>query len=74
MIQTYFYNERDERIIVSGYIERGMKGLRNIYGKQLTPDDPEEIIIVDSVDENDKDYDMNETERELAEQAIWETL
>ena len=73
---TFFYGKDDQEFTVEAVLIPGMKGMRDRYGVQETPDDPDEIEITSLVDKDGKQVFPLGTDRiyEAAEQALWESL
>jgi hypothetical protein len=70
---TFFYGDDDQEFSVQAVLIPGMKGLRDRYGVQETPDDPDEIEIQSLVDENGIEV-WDEKIQEKAEAALWEKI
>lgn len=69
-MQVEIYSDKDENITIQAVITKGMKGMRNYYGKPLTPDDDDEIEIVESYDDNEQDVILTPGEYDRAIESI----
>ena len=70
---TFFYGDDDQEFSVQAVLIPGMKGLRDRYGVQETPDDPDEIEIQSLVDKDGNEI-WDDKIQEKAEEALWESL
>ena len=68
-MQVEIYSDKDENITIQAVITKGTKGMRN-YGKPLTPDDDDEIEIVESYDDDEQDVILTPGEYDRAIETI----
>jgi len=67
-------SDKDKPINISALITRGTKGLRDYYGCPETPDDEDEIEIIESCDNEGCDVVLTSEEYDRAIYEIIEEL
>ena len=61
-MKVQIYDDNDKLITITANIIKGLPGLRGDYGQKMTPDDEDEIEIVESYDEDDYNEIMDDYE------------
>jgi len=70
-LETHIFNDQDQLIQINGYLIVGQRGMRDMYGQQETPDDPDEVEI-ESAFLGDKEIELTEEQTEWAMEALWD--
>lgn len=73
-MQIEILSETDEPISIRAVILRGAKGLRDYYGCPETPDDEDEIEIIESCDNDGYDVILTSEEYDRAIEAVIEEM
>ena len=68
------YDDNDRIITIRANIIKGLPGITGDYGQQMTPDDMDEIEIVESYDENEQDVILTPIQYNYAIEAILEEM
>jgi len=71
-VEAIIYDDKDNQIIVSGYIIEGMRGMHDYYGLAETPDDPDEIEIHSAIDINDEEIELTKDQTQWAIEEMWD--
>jgi len=69
-IETTIYNEDDSAIHIRAMLVHGMKARRNKYGAMESPDDDNEIEIVNVVCEDGFDVSLTDKQTETAMEQL----
>ena len=70
-LETHIFNDQDQLIQINGYLIVGQRGMRDMYGQQETPDDPDEVEI-ESAFLGDKEIELTEEQTEWAREALFD--
>ena len=70
-LETAIFDEQDQLIQINGYLIVGQRGMRDMYGQQETPDDPDEVEI-ESAFLGDKEIELTDEQTEWAREALWD--
>jgi len=68
-LQTIIFDEQDRIIQINGYLIVGQRGMKDMYGQQETPDDPDEVEI-ESAFLGDKEIELTDEQTEWAREAL----
>ena len=71
-MKVEIYDENDRLITIRANIIKGLPGISGDYGQKMTPDDEDEIEIVESYDENELDVILTPSQYNEAIEAIIE--
>ena len=70
-LETQIFNDNDQLIQINGYLIKGERGMRDMYGQMETPDDPDEVEI-ESAYLGDDEIELTKEQTEEALQALWD--
>jgi len=70
-LQTIIFDEQDRIIQINGYLIVGQRGMKDMYGQQETPDDPDEVEI-ESAFLGDKEIELTDEQTEWAREALFD--
>ena len=70
-LETQIFDESDYLIQINGYLIKGQRGMRDMYGQMETPDDPDEVEI-ESAFIGDDEIELTKEQTEEALQALWD--
>jgi len=70
-LQAQIFDDNDNLIQINGYLIKGERGMRDMYGQMETPDDPDEVEI-QSAFIGDDEIELTEEQTEWAIEALWD--
>ena len=70
-LETQIFNDNDQLIQINGYLIKGQRGMRDMYGQLETPDDPDEVEI-ESAFLGDEEIELTKEQTEWAIEALWD--
>jgi len=70
-LETHIFNDQDQLIQINGYLIVGQRGMKDMYGQQETPDDPDEVEI-ESAFLGDKEIELTDEQTEWAREALFD--
>ena len=70
-LQAQIYNDYDQIIQINGYLIKGERGMRDMYGQMETPDDHDEVEI-ESAFILSTEVELTKEQTEWAIEALWE--
>ena len=73
MSEILIYTDDDKPINVTCVLIKGKPGIRDIYGCQETPDDDDEMEIIEAWTK-DGEVELTEEQREWATEVFWDEI
>ena len=70
-LETHIFNDQDQLIQINGYLIVGQRGMKDMYGQQETPDDPDEVEI-ESAFLGDKEVELTKEQTAWAIEALFD--
>lgn len=71
-IDAIFFDDSDNEYHACGDIIAGMRGLRDRYGRQETPDDEDEIVLLNVTNKDGLEIDLTDDLECDALNALWD--
>lgn len=73
-MNIFIYDNEDRVITIDAAVISGQRGTRDYYGQMETPDDHDEIEILEAYYEDGTEVNLTAEQIEDAEATIWEEL
>ena len=70
-LETQIFDDNDNLIQINGYLIKGERGMRDMYGQMETPDDEDEVEI-ESAFLGDEEIELTKEQTEWAIEALWD--
>ncbi len=65
-VETTIFDDEDNAIHIKAILIKGMKGMKDVYGLQETPDDEDEVEIIESINEKEEHVELTQEQLDKA--------